>query len=168
MDEYEFIRPAPSIYYNPSTRLPVLHVRKCHRRYTADFLIRHRTTLQAYLVEIKPHAYAGQPKLDTHRQVAENFIRLNRYDWQFRVVFDDQIVLTEEQLEVFENLKLIRTGRERSSLLYKYRENILDTLPICLRQHMTNSKMDFLIYGILAKVRIVDPSPQNPLDQVPV
>lgn len=156
MDDYEFIRPAPSIYYDPSTRLPAIHIRKCNRRYTADFLIRHRSTLQAFLVEIKPRAYAGQPKLDIHRQVAENFIRLNHYDWQFRVVFDDQIVLTEEQLQDFENLKLIRTARERTSWLNSYRQNILDSLPINLRQHMTNAKEDFLIYGILKKVMIVD------------
>jgi hypothetical protein len=76
MEEYEFIRPAVSIYYDVSTNMPAITIRKCHRRYTADFLIRHRTTLQAFLVEIKPRAYEHNPKLNSNRQVAENYIRL--------------------------------------------------------------------------------------------
>lgn len=157
MDEYEFIRPAPSIYYDLSTKLPAIRVRRCHRRYTPDFLIRHRTTLQAFLVEIKPRSYQNQTKLGIYRQVAENFIRLNKYDWQFRLVFDDEIMLTQEQLEDFENLKRIGTARERTGWLYHYREDTMNALPGYLRKYMTNSKMDFLIYGMLANVRIVDP-----------
>lgn len=163
MDEFEFIRPAPSIYYDVATKQPALYVRKCHRRYTADFLIRHRTTLQAYLVEIKPRAYAHNSKLEYNRQVAENFIRFNRYDWEYKVVFDDEILLTEEQLESFESLRTLGTAKDRIAWFFDYKERIQHSLPLQLKNYLSNAKMDFLIYGILARVKLFHSLASKPI-----
>jgi hypothetical protein len=35
--------------------------------------------------------------------VAENYIRWKNYDWKYKVVFDDEIILTAKQLEQFED-----------------------------------------------------------------
>ena len=34
--------------------------------------------------------------------MAENYIRWKGYDWKFKVVYDDEIILDEEQWEDFE------------------------------------------------------------------
>lgn len=157
MEEYEFIRPAVSIYYDVTTLLPTVIIRKCHRRYTADFLIRHRTTLEAFLVEIKPRAYAHNPKLGTYRQVAENYIRVKNYDWQYKVVFDDEILLTEEQLEDYESCRQLGTARERKAWFECYRESIESMLPQRLRTFLNNSQLDFILFGIMSKVNFWNP-----------
>lgn len=53
MDEYEFLRSRVSIYYDPKTKMSSDYIRECYSRYTPDFLIRHKETLEATLVEIK-------------------------------------------------------------------------------------------------------------------
>lgn len=158
MDEFEFIRPAVSIYYDVATNLPVASARRCDRRYTADFLIRHRITLEAWLIEIKPRAYAHNPILETHRLVAENYIRFKKYDWQYKVVFDDEITLTEQQLEDFECFRKIRTTKERMMWFGSYRQTIESMLPHHVRSFMSNSRLDFILFGILTKIRFWNPA----------
>lgn len=104
MDEYEFLRSRVSIYYDPKTKISSEYIREYYRRYTPDFLIRHKETLAATLVEIKPRAFANEPQLVERTQVAENYIARKGYDWKFKVVFDDEIILTAEQLADFDHL----------------------------------------------------------------
>jgi hypothetical protein len=94
--DYEFLRSPVSIYYDPGTRLPVTHVRKNIRRYTPDFLIRHKISQEAYWVEIKPRVFELNQQLVLRREVAENYIRWKGVDWKFKIVFDDEIILTAE------------------------------------------------------------------------
>jgi len=99
--EYEFLRSRISIYYDPSTNRPTERIRSNIRRYTPDFLIRHKQTGLAYWVEIKPRAFSDHEQLRTRRQIAENYIKWKQYDWQFRMVYDDEIRLNLEQLVQF-------------------------------------------------------------------
>jgi hypothetical protein len=97
MNDYEILRERVAIYYHPDTLQPTDYIRTCHRRYTPDFLVRHKQTGQAFLVEIKPRAFEEEPQLPVLKQIAENYIRWKKYDWQYKVIFDDEIVLDKEQ-----------------------------------------------------------------------
>ena len=99
MEEYYFLRSPVAIYYHPGTKITLDHLRRCHLRYTPDFLIRHKETFEATLIEIKPRAFEDHPQLFLRKAVAENYILRKNLDWKFKVVFDDQIILTEDQIE---------------------------------------------------------------------
>ncbi|AEW00170.1 hypothetical protein A4D02_28445 [Niastella koreensis] len=103
--DYEFLRAYIPVYYDPKTRKPVVHIRGNTRRYTPDFLIRHKLTREAHWVEIKPGAFASSPQLVIRKEVAENYIRWKKYDWSFKVVFDDEIVLPPEDEQLFNEYK---------------------------------------------------------------
>jgi hypothetical protein len=101
--EYEYLRSHIPIYYDPKTKLPTSYIRANIRRYTPDFLIRHKITKEAFLVEIKPRAFQDNEQLLIRREVAENYIRLKQYDRKFKVVFDDQIKLSPNEQTEFMN-----------------------------------------------------------------
>ncbi len=101
-DEYVFLRERVIIYYNPGTTEPTAHLVSNYRYYAPDFLIRHKETGQAFLIEIKPRAFEGQPQLALRKELAEKFIQWKGYDWKFKIVYDDEIILSAEQLEAFE------------------------------------------------------------------
>jgi hypothetical protein len=100
-DEYAFMRSRIIIFYHHGTGQPTLYIREGVRHYTPDFLIRHKQTGEAFLVEIKPRAAENDPQLILRRQVAEKYILWKKYDWKFKVVFDDEITLNESGLSVF-------------------------------------------------------------------
>ena len=56
-NDYEFLRSHIPIFYDPRTKMPTNYIREHIRRYTADFLIRHKTTGKAYLIEVKPRQF---------------------------------------------------------------------------------------------------------------
>ncbi|MBI3139011.1 MAG: TnsA endonuclease N-terminal domain-containing protein [Sphingobacteriales bacterium] len=100
-DEYEFLRSRISVYYDPKTRLPTRYIRGNTRRYTPDFLIRHKQSLKAFWVEIKPRAFNNEQELLIRREVAENYIREHNFDWEYKVIYDDEIKLNLDQLAQF-------------------------------------------------------------------
>jgi hypothetical protein len=102
MEEYAFTRSPVSMYFHPGTFELAPHPRLFHRRYTPDFLVRHLETKQAFLIEIKPRAFEKETQLDQHRKVANDYIRSLKFDWTYKVVFDDEIILDEQQLASFE------------------------------------------------------------------
>lgn len=96
-----FLRAHIPIYFDPSTLQPVNYLRLCSRRYTPDFLIRPKNGGMAEWIELKPRAYEGQPELAVRAQLAETYIHQNGYDWKFRIVYDDELQMTEAQQLVF-------------------------------------------------------------------
>jgi len=103
-DEYEFMHARIPVYYDLKTKRPTDYIRDCTRRYTPDFLIRHKITGEAFWVEIKPKNFDGYEQLSLRKIVAENFIAWKNFDWKFKVVFGDEIVLNKKQQELFEEL----------------------------------------------------------------
>ena len=55
--DYEFIRSRLHIYYDKETLTRTSYIRTGIKHYTPDFLIRNKTTNEAFLVEIKPRAF---------------------------------------------------------------------------------------------------------------
>jgi hypothetical protein len=108
-DEYDFIRSPVHIYYDPRTKIPTNYLRYYIRRYTPDFLIRHKTTGIALLIEIKPGAFRDERQLQIRREVSENYIRWKKYDWKFKGVYDHDILLSQKLQEQFSRCcKLLR------------------------------------------------------------
>lgn len=104
-NDYEFLRSHIPVYYDPATKKPTNYIRENIRRYTPDFLIRHKKTGEAFLIEIKPRAFEGQDQLLLRKEVAENYIRWKNYDWKFRIIFSDEINLSAADIRLLNEYK---------------------------------------------------------------
>ncbi len=129
MSEYHFLRSPVSIYYHPGTRITLDNLRRCHLRYTPDFLIRHKKTFEATLVEIKPRAFEDHPQLFLRKAICENYILRKNLDWKFKVVFDDQIFLSEKQSKDFNESASLSPGKAMSIWLRSYCRRMNQTFP---------------------------------------
>ncbi len=147
MEEYEFLRSRVSIYYHPGTKMPTDYIRSCHHRYTPDFLIRHKETLEAFLIEIKPRAFENDPQLLLRKEVAENYIRWKKYDWKYKVVFDDEIILNEEQLEEFEQCCKLKSKSAYKIWFEEYNKKFDRSAPSFFKGAPSNSRIEFVMFG---------------------
>ncbi len=94
-EEYEFVRARLTIYYKHGSNQPTNYIREGVRHYTPDFIIRNKETGKAYLIEIKPRAAQDDPSLKIRKEVAENYIKWKNYDWTYKIVYDDEIIMDE-------------------------------------------------------------------------
>ena len=129
MEEYHFLRSPVAIYYHPGTKITLDNIRRCHLRYTPDFLVRHKQTYDAMVIEIKPRAFENHPQLALRKAVAENYITRKNLDWKFKVVFDDEIILTEEQLQSFETCISLPSDKAMCEWFTEYCHRIGHTFP---------------------------------------
>lgn len=145
--DYEFLRSHIPIFFDPRTLKPTSYIRDNIRRYTPDFLIRHKRTKEAFLVETKPRAFENNEQLLLRKEVGENYIRWKRYDWKFKVVFDDEINLTaDEQTQFDECCKLIY--RSERSLWFKESNNRFDrSRPSFFMGAPSNRQIQFVMFG---------------------
>jgi len=148
MEDYAFLRGRISIYYHPGTKLPTEYIRTCHHRYTPDFLIRHKETGKAFLIEIKPRPFEHDPQLLLRRQVAENYIRWKKYDWKYKVIFDDEIILTEEQLEDFDQCLKLKSKSACKIWFQQYNNRFDRSAPPLFGQAPSNSEILFVMLGV--------------------
>jgi hypothetical protein len=146
-EDYEFLRAQVPIYYNLKTKLPARYISRNSRRYTPDFLIRHKNSFEAFLVEIKPRAFQNDKRLLLLKEVAENYIRLKSFDWSFTFVYDDQIQLNFEQEQQFQaccRLKFKSFCKpESDSCKTVYEDNI----PSFFKKVPGNRQKQFVLYG---------------------
>lgn len=147
MEEYEFLRARISIYYHPGTKQPTSYIRDSHRRYTPDFLIRHKETGEAFLIEIKPRAYADEPQLLFRKEVAENYIRWKNMDWKYKVVFDDEIILTSEQLEEFEQCCKLKSKSSWKLWFAEYNKKFDRSAPSLILNVPSNCNIQYVMFG---------------------
>jgi hypothetical protein len=106
-DEHRFLREYVAIWYDPRTNLPVpkhpvMYLPEDSRKYSPDFLIRHVQTGKASLVEVKPSAYSDDGWLQKKVAMAEAYISRQNLDWEFKVVFDNEIFLTKEKWAIYQ------------------------------------------------------------------
>jgi len=101
-EDYEFLRGTIPVYFNPKTRQTSDYPREGFRRYRPDFLMRHKITGDAFWVEIKPEGFDDTLQLDLRRTVAEDYIRRKKFDWKFKVVYGNEIILDEKGAKLFE------------------------------------------------------------------
>ncbi len=146
-DDYEFLRAHIPIYFNPVTNKPTDYIRSNIRRYTPDFLIRHKVTKEAFLVEIKPRAFAGNIQLATRTAIAENYIRWKQYDWKFKVVFDDEIILTSAQQQQFGQSRKLVCKSARKIALEKHNKLFDRSAPSFFNNIPDNKCIRFVMFG---------------------
>jgi len=108
-DDYEFMHARIPVYYDIRTKKPTQYIREGTRRYTPDFLIRHKITGEASWVEIKPEKFDGLEQLSLRKIVAENYIAWKNYDWKFKIVFGDEIVLNRKQTQLYNELQQLKS-----------------------------------------------------------
>lgn len=147
LDDYAFLRERISIYYHPGTLQPTDYIRECHRRYTPDFLIRHKETGEAFLVEIKPRAFQHEPQLLQRRQVAENYIRWKGYDWKFKIIYDDEIILTAEQWEQFEDCCKLKSKSARKVWFQEYKKCFDRSAPALFAPQLNSADIQYIMFG---------------------
>lgn len=146
MEDHAIMRSPVSMYFHPGTGQLAHFPKGCFLRYTPDFLIRNYETKKATLVEIKPRAFEGQASLDLHQLVANNYIRSLKLDWTYQVVYDDQIILTEEQLCHYRDC-LRFAVKDRFKWYEEYYKRITGSLS--LTAYKSNAEIEFLMRGWL-------------------
>lgn len=146
-DEYEFLRARVTIFYHHGTKAPKGYVREGVLRYTPDFLIRHKQTREASLVEIKPRAAQFDPQLQLRKEVAENFIRWKNYDWKFKVVFDDEIILDEAALEIFNDCCALRSKSSSRLWLAQQDQHYNQHAPTFFAKPPCERDIRFVMFG---------------------
>ena len=145
--EYEFLRSRISVYYDPKTKVPTRYIRGNIRRYTPDFLIRHKESGKAFWVEIKPQGFNDEAILMERRTIAENYIRENGYDWEYKVVFSDEIRLTPEQVTQFnECCTRIRQSARKLKMEKLNRQYDRSAAPLFTRV-IPPSQVQYIMYG---------------------
>ena len=145
--DYEYLRSHIPIYYDPKTKLPTFYIRRNIRRYTPDFLIRHKITKEAFLVEIKPRAFEGNEQLSIRKEVAGNYIRQMQYDWKFKVVYSDEIKLSaDEHARFLKCFKLI-PGSERKFLFKELNDRFDQSRPSLFSSPPSGRLVHFVMFG---------------------
>jgi hypothetical protein len=146
MEDHAVMRSPVSMYFHPATGQLAHFPKGAYLRYTPDFLIRNYETRKATLVEIKPRAFENEASLSMHHLVANNYIRSLKLDWQYQVIFDDQIVLTEEQLSQYTDC-LALAVKDRFKWYEEYYKRITGKLQ--LTAFKSNAEIEFLMRGWL-------------------
>jgi hypothetical protein len=104
-DEFAFLREGIEIYYDPHLQESTLYIREHTRKYRPDFLIRNWSDSKAYIIEIKPSGFDNYEQLAMRQKVSEHFIKTYNYDWEYKVVYTDEIILSEKQQLKFDALR---------------------------------------------------------------
>lgn len=146
-EDYEFLRNRVVIYYQHGTLKPTNYIREGTRRYTPDFLIRNKKTGEAFLVEIKPRAAAHDPQLQLRRQVAENYIRWKGYDWQFKVIFSDEIVLDEPGWDLYEQCRKLKSKSAFIHWLTAQEFKYNSSAPTYFGKPPSEKRIRFVLFG---------------------
>jgi len=100
-DSWCFLREHISIYYDPTTFLPTSYIRETTKKYTPDFLIRNKEDNRAYLIELKPREFQNARQINIRTRVADNYIRIQKADWIYKVIYDDEIILSNAKHQKF-------------------------------------------------------------------
>lgn len=146
-NDYEFLRSHIPVYYDPTTKRPTNYIRDNIRRYTPDFLIRHKITKKAYWIEIKPRAFSNHTQLTLRSEVAKNYIQWKGYDWEYKVVYDDEIILTLDQLVQFNECCSLINKSARKLWFEKYNNRFDRSTPSLTSTIPDNSRVEFVMYG---------------------
>lgn len=71
--------------------------------YRPDFLVRDWATGEAHLIEIKPDGY-DIDSIEKRKRIANNHIEEFAYDWTFKIVFESEIILSDDQWRRYEKI----------------------------------------------------------------
>ena len=146
-EEYEFLRSRITIYYDRTTRKPVNYLRRNYGSYTPDFLIRHKQTKKAFWVEIKPRDFSDLGILALRKEVAENYIKLKNYDWEYKVIFDDEIKLNLDQVQQFNECCKLKKKSAFKIKFAEYNNRFDRSTPSFFTTVPKNNSVGFVMFG---------------------
>lgn len=147
IDDYEFLRERVIIHYERVTHEPTQYLRGNNGSYIPDFLIRHKITGEAFLIEVKPKGFDDYKQLELRTELAEKYIKKNGYDWKFRIVYDDEIILTEEQLEDFKECCRLRSKSALTVWYDQFCRKWDRAAQSPLRNASPQAKVRFIMFG---------------------
>ncbi len=104
-DKFAFLREGIEIYFDPQLMESTLYIREHTKKYRPDFLIRNWSDNKTYLIEIKPSGFDNYEQLAMRQKVSEHFIKAYNYDWEYKVIYTDEIILSEKQQQKFDACK---------------------------------------------------------------
>ncbi len=142
-DEFHFLRAPIPVYYHPGKNIPGVPIKKFYRRYTPDFLIRNHRTNKAFWIEIKPRAFQHHPQLTICTEVARNYIKWKKLDWEYRVVFDDEIILSADQLLLYTDFSRLTSETSRKQWLTEYLQSLHKNQP----KQSSTRMAEYVMYG---------------------
>jgi hypothetical protein len=100
-DEYRYLHKPVIIGYDPKTMRTTSYFRETTRMYTPDFLVRHKSTGEATLVEIKPDGFELSGQLSSYTAVGNNYIEQNDLPWTYKIIFEKDFLLDSLQQQKF-------------------------------------------------------------------
>jgi hypothetical protein len=146
-NDYRFLRSPVKIGYNPKTLQTTNYFRETTRVYTPDFLIRHKLTHEAWLIELKPTAYQLSKNVSIYNSIAMDYIRKQGLDWSFNVIFGSEIHLEADKLNKFRMFAMRKTTFQSKfdfqKMDQKYNRNpvnIFSSIPAFNREDMTRAE----------------------------
>lgn len=101
-EEYSYARECVKIYYDPKTAKSTTYLTEGIKSYKPDFLIRQRQTGKAFLIEVKPRGFDDFNTLARYQSICGHYIAANKYDWEYKIVFEEEIILTDAQRELYD------------------------------------------------------------------
>jgi len=81
-------------------------------KYTADFLIHHKTTGKANFIEVKLCNYADDVYFYTCKAQVDACIQQQHLGWEFKMVYDDEIQFRPVQREIYNEVTSLQRGFE--------------------------------------------------------
>jgi hypothetical protein len=147
MKDYEFLRSRVVVYYDPKTKMPSNYIREGIKRYTPDFLIRHKTTGEALWVEVKPRAFTNTAELSLRREVAENYIKWKRFDWKYKVVYDDEIKLDAEQWKLYKECCGLKSKSAYKIHFGRMNNRFDRSAPPLFSSTLLNTSTEYVMFG---------------------
>lgn len=141
--DYYYIREPLFIPYDPHTKLLPANARSNMHFYVPDFLIRHKQTMKAFLVEIKPAGYGDLKSLALREKLVQQLVSRQLFDWEYQLVIAESIVLHES---VFDRYRAI--CRAPGHLL-PYKRSFYTIVPVNHDTGLSNRDyISFLMRGI--------------------
>jgi hypothetical protein len=101
-NDYRYLREPVIIGYNAKTLQATQYFREETKMYTPDFLVRPKAGGDLMLAEIKPADFKSDKAVNMYETIARNYIQHNKLPWQFRMIYEDEIVLPEAMQSKFD------------------------------------------------------------------
>jgi hypothetical protein len=81
------------------------------------------------------------------KEFAERYIRWKSYDWKFKIVFDDEIILSEEQLEDFEECCKLKSKSAYKIWFEQVNRKYDRSVPSLFKMAYDNEQIEFAMFG---------------------
>lgn len=114
-DTHAYTREGLRIYYDHATLKSTQVLKTDTPYFKPDFLIRDFNTHKATLVEVKPIGFNHHELLEKRKKVYEHHIAQHNYDWDYKVVYESDIILTKEQATKLYHLR--NSSHQRASFI---------------------------------------------------